>query len=227
MASMTPSQHARLREVLFRSEQRMFEVVEPDLRSNYLNWRLAALNGLTLAKENTLSGLTDGYFILRGILVHRSGVTETAYIDMTLPERITDSHFLQVGGELIRGTGALVGDALVIPAVAIEKSGVYDQYYVRGHAEIGLGILKDGLAGARTKWPIALDMAYILRDEKRYSEAIEAFTLAIETGARSYFPLLERAKLLQRVGNSSAAELDWNKVGQMAGLDLVRQERGY
>ena len=227
MATLNPSRQTRLVDALFHSDQRMFEVLEPDLRSNYLHWRVAALDGTTLAKENTASGLADGYFILRGILVHRGGATEDAYVDMTLPERIVDSHFLWLGGEIVRGTGTLIGDAQIIPAVAIEKFGVYDQYYVKGHADIGLRVLREGLAVATTKWPIALDMAYIFRDEKRYPEAIDAFTLAIKSGARTYFPYLERAKLLQKVGDHSAAELDWSKVGQMAGLDLVRQERGF
>ena len=66
--------------------------------------------------------------------------------------------------------------------MAIEKFGVYDQYYVKGHAEVGMKVLREGLAVAKSKGPIALDLAYILRDEKRYAESAEAFTLAINQG---------------------------------------------
>jgi hypothetical protein len=218
-----------LGETLFRSGHKIFEVVESDLsKRNYLDWNLVALDGQTLSKEHTLSGLADGYFILQGTVVYPNGAVEKGYVDVSLPERNIDSHFLQLSGEIVRGTGTLVGDAQIIPSVAIEKFGVYDQYYVRGHAEVGLEILQEGLAAAKLKWPIALDMAYILRDEKRYPEAIEAFTLAIQTGGtKSYFSYLERAKLFQKVGNSAAADLDWRQVEQMAGPALVKQERGY
>ncbi|WP_200858551.1 hypothetical protein, partial [Klebsiella pneumoniae] len=47
---------------------------------------------------------------------------------------------------------------------------------------IGLEVLREGLAVAKNKEDIAADMAYILRDEKRYQESLEAFTVAIEAG---------------------------------------------
>lgn len=222
-------QECRLSEGLFRTPHKVFEVVESNLsEGEHLDWRVVPLEGSTLAKEHTLSGLADGHFVLRGIVVHPNGACEEGYVDVTLPERIIDSHFLKLAGEIIRGTGTLIGDAQIIPAMAIEKFGVYDQYYVKGHAEVGLRVLKEGLAVAKLKWPIALDIAYILRDEKRYSEAIESFTLAIQTGgAISYFTHLERAKLYQKIGDAEAADLDWQQVERMAGPALVRRERGF
>lgn len=168
----------KLGATLFHTDCKIFEVVEPNLDGDYLDWNLVPLVGKTLAREHTLSGLADGYFVLEGLLVHHDGKVEQAYTDVSLPERITDWHFLLKNEEVVRERGTLTPNAQVIPAVAIEKFGVYEQYYVKGHAEVGLKILQDGLAVAKLKWPIALDLAYILRDEKRYSESSRGFYLS-------------------------------------------------
>jgi len=218
----------KLGATLFRTECKIFEVVESDLDGNHLDWNLVPLAGKTLAREHTLSGLADGYFVLGGLLVHDDGKLEQAYTDVSLPERITDWHFLLKNEEVVRGRGTLTPNAQVNPAVAIEKFGVYEQYYVKGHAEVGLKILQDGLAVANLKWPIALDLAYILRDEKRYYEAVEAFALAIsECDSVNYFYYSERAQLFTKLNNEEAADRDWAQVERMAGADVLKYMRGF
>lgn len=218
----------KLAATLFRTEYKIFEVVDSDLAGGYQDWNLVPLEGQTLAKENTLSGLADGYFVLEGLLVHADGKVEQAYTDVGLPERNIDWHFLLRNQEIVRGRGTLIPNAQVIPAVAIEKFGVYDQYYVKGHAEVGMKVLRDGLAVAKSKGPIALDLAYILRDEKRYAESVEAFTLAINQGdGIDYFCYSERAKLFTKLNNHEAADRDWKEVERMAGARALKYERGY
>jgi hypothetical protein len=218
----------KLGATLFRTDCKIFEVVESDLGGDYLDWNLVPLAGRTLAKEHTLSGLADGCFILEGLLVYADGRTEKAYTDIGLPEREIDYHFLLANKEIVRGRGTLIPNAQVIPAVAIEKFGVYDQYYVKGHAEVGLKVLQDGLTVAKLKWPIALDVAYILRDEKRYAEAVEAFTLAISEAAPvNYLWYSERAQLFTKLNNQEAADRDWAQVERMAGADILKYERGF
>ena len=194
---------------------------------DYLDWKIVPLNGPNLAKEYTLSGLADGHFILESLLVHGDGKIEKAYIDVVLPEREIDSHFILMNTKITKGTGTLLSDSQVIPSVAIEKFGVYEQYYVKGHAEVGLEVLRRGLDVAKLKWPIALDLAYILRDEKRYAEAIDAFNLAIDQGTTiGYFAYAERADLFARLGNNEAANRDWEQVERIAGADVVKNLRG-
>jgi len=219
----------KLGETLFRTDQKIFEVVDESfLDTDYLNWKLVPLAGQNLAKEYTLSGLTDGYFILEGLLVHADGRVEKAYTDIGLPERLIDYHFLLRNDEIVRGRGTLILNAQVIPAVAIEKFGDPDQYYVKGHAEVGLKILREGLAVAKLKWPIALDLAYILRDENRPAEAIEAFTLAIsQCDMKSYLFYAERAELFAKMNDQEAAGRDWIQVEQMAGASVLKNLRGF
>jgi len=219
-----------LNTTLFQTNHRIFEIVDADFSGDYRNWKLVPLAGKTLAKENTLSGLADGTFLLEGLLVRADGTTEKAYVDVTLPEREIDYHYLLRNGETVRGRGTLTHNAQIIPAVAIEKFGVYDQYYVKGHAEVGVQVLRNGLVAAKVKWPIALDLAYILRDEKRYAEAIEAFTMAIEQreGTSSdYYNYAERAALYTKLNNQEAADRDWEQVRRMAGPEMLRNFRGY
>ena len=217
----------KLAEMLFRTASKIFEVVDSDLADDYHNWNLVPLEGQTLAKENTLSGLADGYFVLEGLMVHADGTVEQAYIDVVLPERNIDWHFLLRNEGVVRGRGTLIPNAQVIPAVAIEQFGVYDQYYVKGKAEVGMKVLRDGLAAAKSKGPIALDLAYILRDEKRYAESVEAFTLAIKQGEGvDYFCYSERAKLFTKLNNYEAADRDWKEVERMAGTRVLKYERG-
>lgn len=220
----------KLGATLFRTDHRIFEVVESDLGGDYLDWNLVPLAGETLGREHTLSGLADGYFVLEALLVRPDGSSEKAYTDVVLPEREIDWHFLNGGGGIVRGRGTLALDGQVIPAVAIEKFGAYEQYYVKGHAEAGLSILRQGLAAAKARRPIALDLAYVLRDEKRYSEAVVAFTLAIDaddsTGS-DYYYFAERAKLFAKLGDQEAAERDWDRVRRMAGSNMVRNFRGF
>lgn len=213
---------------LFHTDHKIFEVVDSDLTGNYLDWNLVPLPGPTLAREHTLSGLADGYFILEGQLVRSGGDVEKAYIDVGLPEREIDWHFLMKNDGIVRGRGTLIPGAQIIPAVGIEKFGAYDQYYVKGHAEIGLNVLREGLANAKLKWPIAGDLAYILRDEKRYREAIEAFSIVISNGnPTDYYPYAERAMLFDRIGDQAAADRDWEHVKSMAGPEMLKSFRGF
>jgi len=218
-----------LSDALFKIDCRIFEVVEPSLpEQDYLGWRLVPLEGDTLAREYTLSGLADGHFVLEGIVVHKTGETEKGYLDISLPERDMGSYFVKFGGEIVRGIAPIIGDSQIIPSVAIEKFGVYEQYYVKGHAGIGLAVLREGLNTAKIKWPIALDIGYICRDEKLYREAIDAFTLAIDEGTTiQHYAYAERADLYAKVGNLDASDRDWQTVLRIAGPAVVKNLRGF
>ena len=65
--------------------------------------------------------------------------------------------------------------------------------------QIGIDVLKDGLAKATNKNIVAEDLGYILRDENRIEEAIEAFKICeanIPTNASVYYELSELYKEL-------------------------------
>jgi tetratricopeptide (TPR) repeat protein len=220
----------KLGETIFRKNQRIFEVVDSNLGGDHRDWNLVPLAGETLAAENTLSGIPDGVFVLEALAVTSDGAIEKAYVDVVLPEREISSHYLFKDGAISVGRGTIVANAQVVPAVAVEQFGVYEQYYVRGQAQVGVDILRRGLAVAKLKWPVALDLAYILRDEKRYAEAVEAFSIVLgkdEIAGGDYYYYAERAKLYARLGNQSAADQDWEQVGRMAGPTMLKNFRGF
>jgi hypothetical protein len=215
-----------LRDALFQAPHQIYEVMRGTEEDDVLDWELIPLQGPTLAKEITSTGLADGHFILAAKYVRADGDIENAYVNLVLPERLIDYHFRYCENIVECGRGTILNGGRIIPAVAVEKFGNYDQYYVKGRAEVGLKVLMDGLAVAKSKGPVALDMAYILRDEGRNTEAIDAFSLAIDAGVSiSYFTYAERAKLFQKVGKLTAAAKDWNKVRELSGNESLKYLR--
>src|SRR5262249_30029443 len=112
--------------------------------------------------------------------------------NVVLPERISDfAIFLEKRSLYFRSLRQFPGE--IIPAVAIDCFGDYDLFYSRAYPEIGIGVLKRGLAIAKRKSKIAEDLAYIFRDERRFEEAAEMFKLAAEEGPSSYYCYWELA----------------------------------
>jgi tetratricopeptide (TPR) repeat protein len=164
---------------------------------------------------------SDGFFIVKARHVLRPGHWEECLLDLSMPERISDHAYFEDGPSLHRMyTYEAEGD--VIPAVAIEAFGRYDQFYSRQDPEVGLEVLRSALPIAARKAPIAEDLGYILRDEGRLSEALSAFSLAISEGASSYFILLERADLYEAVGEHENALIDRNATSV-----LMKSANGY
>ena len=184
-------------------ETAVFEVLPHDT-DDYTQWQVTPLSWKTLKDRGH-----DGFFIVKARHVPRPGCCKECFLDLCLPERISDFAYFQDGPLFCRRyTSETEGD--VIPAVAIEAFGTYELFYTRHDPEVGLEILRKALPIATRKAPIAQDLGYILRDENRLSEAVSAFSLAIAEGASSYFILLERAALYEAIGEHKKARLDWD-----------------
>ncbi len=168
--------------------------------------------------------IPDGYFVLKARHIPASGAPRDCYIDMTLPERIAETACLKEGRLIVeKGVYELSGSC--VPYVAIESFGNYELYYSKEDPEFGIDVLRRGGRLARNKAPIVQDLAYILRDEGRYTEAVEAFTLLIELGPPNYFAYVERARALEALGDTQGAESDWRKVESLAGPVAVKSYR--
>src|SRR5438093_9550822 len=75
-------------------------------------------------------------------------------------------------------------------------------YYSRKRPEVGIDILRRGLAIARRKHYIAEDLGYIFRDERRFAEAAEMFRISVEEGPSSYFIYGELAGAYAELGDA-------------------------
>ena len=141
----------------------------------------------------------DSYFVIKAKNVRGGGSVRDCYIDMSLPERISDLAFFLDGNRLDAGYHSDF-DGEIICAVPIDCFGVYDIFYSKTAPQIGVDVLRKGLVDLPKNPHIAADLAYILRDEGRTSEAAEMFEIAIEADADSHFLCGELADCYAKVG---------------------------
>jgi hypothetical protein len=180
-------------------------------RGSFLDWELEPVMGPTLAPEYVRQGILQGYFIILAKLITTESAVEDCYLDVSLPERISEHHFVLRDGKIEKGRGRRLGGGTIIPAVAIEKHAVYTLYLAKQNPQFGIDVLRRGLSQARDPVPIALDLAYVLRDANRHNEAIEAFTVALErlpVDNTTQFFYLERARLYEKAGELEKAQVD-------------------
>lgn len=182
---------------------------------DFLNWDLEPIQTPTL-REN------DGFFLLKSLIIRTKGQHETCFIDLVMPERISDFIYLSDGKTIKQCYRHELKGAEVVPSVAVEGSGVYELFYSKIDPAAGINVLRAGLDLAVNKAAIAEDLGYIFRDENRAEEAIEAFSIAIQSGPSSYFMFIERARLLESLGRQPEAETDWKSLEQMTSKEIAR-----
>lgn len=198
-----------LQEALFsQTDVSIYQVHrEQDLVVDFRRWSVSPIHAATLAANSVPDGILDGHFILKAVFALPGGEILDGYVDAVLPERISETAYLIEDGHIRQKTYRDFPRIWGVPLVAIEGFGNYELFYSRINPEIGLEVLRKGLAIAKDKENIALDIGYILRDEQRYQESLEAFTVAIDAGEaaghgnRQYFQYYyaERDALLKKL----------------------------
>jgi len=160
-----------------------------------------------------------GFFLVRATHVRPDGTINSCWIDMTLPERISD-HAYFIEGSSVQQRYLHEVDGEVICAVAIDEFGVYDLFYSRIAPELGIDVLRSALAVAPRKVCIAEDLGYILRDENRYTEAAEAFEIAILEGPSSEYIYGEIAGCYREIGETTKAD-EYQKRFEESGMSDI------
>ena len=160
-------------------------------------WRLRPMNVRVLSDDD--SG--GGFYIVRALEVSPTGKVRPCLMDIAYPERINDYSYFVDGGRVRRiRTHQCAGK--VIPAIAFDCFGNYETFYVRSNPDVGLDVLRWGLAVATRKRFIAQDAAYILRDEGQDQAAADLFEVVVAEQAPSYFTFGELASLYKRLGKA-------------------------
>lgn len=204
----------KLLESLFRIESAsIFRADSSD--DNFLNWDLDPIQTPTLREG-------DGFFLLKSLIIQTKGNQEFCYIDLSMPERISDFVYLSNGETVARCYHHELTGAEIVPSIAVEGFGNYELFYSKIDPAVGINVLRAGLASAVNKAALAEDLGYILRDEQRAEEAIEAFSIAIQSGPSSYFMFIERARLFESLGRQPEAEADWKSLEQMTSKEIAR-----
>jgi len=116
-----------------------------------------------------------------------------------------------VNGTIKRLRGRRASSGTTIPVVPIEKFGVPQLFYAKENPDLGIEVLEKGLRAAKEKKYIAYDLGVLLRNEKRYEGAIEAFSVVLGEDptseiCRSVYQ--ERSQLYKAIGQFEKAEED-------------------
>ena len=162
-----------------------------------VEWELEPLEADLLSDSDS-----DGLHVMKALNLLPDGTIRECYMDMNLPERISDYVFFVEKGSLHYGYHhEFPGE--ILPAVALDCFGVYELFYSKQRPQLGIDILKQGLAIAKRKHFIAEDLGYIFRDGRRFREAAEMFKIAVNEGPSSCFIYGELAGAYAELGDSA------------------------
>ena len=192
----------KLRDIYKDKLTKIFRVINQDF-DNELDFEITPTELETIPDE-------DGYFIVRALEVKGKKVNE-CFMDISSPERISDIVIKKGLVGNIKISEYYNYEGIIIPAVASNCFGVYDLYYSKENPQIGIDILKNGIEKAINKAIVSEDLGYILRDEQRNEEAIEAFNKSIEYGASTPYTYLELSILFERLGDSKMKDEYYKK----------------
>jgi tetratricopeptide (TPR) repeat protein len=200
----------KLKDIFSDINTKVFVVTNQD-DDNELNWTIESTAFELLPEEE------NSYFV-KAMQVSTDGTTD-CYIGIITPERIAET----VIKKNAKGQAIIESiydqERTIIPAIASECFGVYELFYAKENPQIGIDILKNALAKAINKNVVAEDLAYILRDEGRIKEAIEAFKISEEFGPSSVYTYWELAGLYGELGEAEKQAAYKQKYKDNGGID--------
>ncbi|ODA36717.1 tetratricopeptide repeat protein [Planctopirus hydrillae] len=189
----------QLRDALaYHADVAIFAVVDSDA-DDESQWIVEPINANVLTESDEYD-----VFLVRGKNILPDGGIVDCYIDICLPERISDCvYFLRSDCVDVCHHHECDGD--IISAVPIDLYGNYELFYSKTAPDIGIEILRQGLQDSPQKGYIAEDLGYILRDERRFPEAAEMFQISVDEGPSSYFIFGELAACFEEMGDTDRA----------------------
>ena len=181
----------KLKDIYKERNTNVFIVTEQD-DDNELNWTIEATNFELIPEE-------ENYYFVKAFEISENEKTD-CYIGIMTPERIAEIVIKQGSNGQTKVESIYDQVKSIIPSIASECFGDYELYYSKENSQIGIDILKSGLTLATNKNVVAEDLGYILRDEGRIEEAIEAFKISEENGPSSEYTFWELAGLYEQLG---------------------------
>lgn len=183
----------KLKDIFNDINTKVFVVTDQD-DDNELNWTIEPTDFELLPDEENL------YFTKAKQVF--SDKTSDCYIGIMTPERIAETVIKRNAKGETNAESIYDQEQTIIPAVASDCFGAYELYYAKENPQIGIDILKDGLTKATNKNVVAEDLGYILRDEGRIEEAIEAFKISEKYEPSSEYIYLELSNLYKELGQA-------------------------
>jgi tetratricopeptide (TPR) repeat protein len=192
-----------LENIFNNSDTNIFKLID-DSNDNGLLWKIESTDLKLIPGEDDETYIVKAYQVLPDSL-------KECFLSIVTPEMVPEMVVLknEETGEINLEDFNEINYE-VIPAVASDCYGNYELYYSKINPQIGINVLKDGLKISDEKTSIAEDLGYILRDENRDEEAIEAFLISEETEPSSNYTFHELIELYKKIGNSEK-ELEYTK----------------
>ncbi len=181
-----------------KTDVNIFTVVK-EKSDNPLDWKIKT-------RKDKLIPDTEAHCIVRAKMIDKEKNVSDCFINISLPERIVDYVIYQTDLGLEYKESYELADKDVIPAVASEAFGDYELYYSKNAPDVGIEILRQSLNLTEDPSVIAEDLGYILRDENRHQEAIDAFLISEEHGVSSEYIFKEISDLYAKIGNDEKSK---------------------
>ena len=200
----------KIRDIFTDIKTRVFVVTNQD-DEDELNWTIEPTDFDLLPEEENI-------YYVRAYQVSTDS-TSDCYVGIMTPERIAETVVKRTQNGQIVAESIYDQEQQTIPAVASDCYGDYELFYAKENPQIGIDVLKEGLAKAVNKNVVAEDLGFILRDEERIEEAIEAFKISEQYGPSSEYTFLELSRLYKRLGQNSLQLEYENKFKDNGGIE--------
>lgn len=181
----------KLKDIFTDNKTNVFVVTDQDDENEH-NWTIEPTDFELIPEEGNI-------YYVKALKVSAINTTD-CYIEIITPERIAEAVIIKSND----GQGIFESiydqEESIIPAIASDCYGVYELFYAKENPQVGIDILRHGLAKATNKNVVADDLGYILRDEGRIEEAIEAFKISEEFEPSSAYTYWELSYLYGELG---------------------------
>ena len=184
----------KVKDIFTESKVKIFIVSNQD-DENELNWDIEPTDFELLPEE-------ENVYIVKALQVFPDSTTD-CFLEIVSPERIAETVIKRTTSGKVIAKSIYDLESTVIPAIASDCFGNYELYYAKENPQIGISVLENGLDKATNKNVVAEDLGYILRDEGRIKEAIEAFKISEENEPSSEYIYLELSRLYQELRQPS------------------------
>ena len=200
----------KLKDIYTDSKTKIFVVTNQD-DEDELNWIIKPTKFELLPED-------EGIFFVKALQVFADTMID-CYLGIMTPERIAETVvFIASNGQTVTKSIDDI-EQTIIPAVASDCFGDYELYYAKENPQLGIDILRNGLIEASNKNIVAEDLGYILRDEGRVEEAIEAFKISEESKPSSEYIYLELSRLYKDMGRTREQLKYEQKFKENGGID--------
>jgi tetratricopeptide (TPR) repeat protein len=200
----------KLKDIFSDNNTRVFVVTNQE-DENELNWTIEPTDFDLLPEEENI-------YYVKALQVF-TNKTSDCYIGIMTPERIAETVIKKERSGQVVAESIYDQEENIIPSVASDCFGTYELYYAKESPQIGIDILKSALIKAKNINIVAEDLGFILRDEERIEEAIEAFKISELNGPSSEYTYLELSRLYKRLGQESLQLEYENKFKNNGGIE--------